>query len=140
MDEEPLLARATSTSMKSTTSSMDEHTATATDFASDGDEHHHHNHPGGADDLGATSPSPTPTPARGVLERQGAQKVTTLVNYKVASNIKFRLLLCECVRGVVRSIDRSRAILVLARRRARARARDGTGCLRAWDGGCRGLS
>jgi hypothetical protein len=47
------------------------------------------------------SRSMSTTPTRGVLERQGAQKVTTLVNYKVASNIKFRLLLCECVRGVV---------------------------------------
>ena len=37
------------------------------------------------------------------LARQDAQKVVTVVNYKVTSNIKFRLLLCECVSGFAAS-------------------------------------
>jgi hypothetical protein len=49
---------------------------------------------------------PTPTPtlgARAPSLKVDAQKVVTVVNYKVTSNIKFRLLLCECVSGFAAS-------------------------------------
>lgn len=92
--DEPLLGRATSVRAPS---SMDE--------------------PSTQDDRGAggvaveTTPMPTPTPTLGArapslklkLARQDAQKVVTVVNYKVTSNIKFRLLLCECVSGFAAS-------------------------------------
>jgi hypothetical protein len=102
--DEPLLGRATSV-----------RAAASTDAPSSTDDR----------DAGGDAGDATTTPTLGArapslklkLARQDAQKVVTVVNYKVTSNIKFRLLLCECVSGfaasarawvIDRTIDRSR--------------------------------
>ena len=102
--DEPLLGRATSV-----------RAAASTDAPSSTDDR------GAGGDAGDATTTPTlgaRAPSLKLkLARQDAQKVVTVVNYKVTSNIKFRLLLCECVSGfaasaragvIERSIDRSR--------------------------------
>jgi hypothetical protein len=90
--DEPLLGRATSVRAPSST----DEPSTQDDRGAGGD---------------AVETTPPTTPTLGArapslklkLARQDAQKVVTVVNYKVTSNIKFRLLLCECVSGFAAS-------------------------------------
>ena len=104
--DEPLLGRATSVRAPSST---DDGPSSTDARGAGGDAG------GDASDAGETT---TPTlgaraPSLNLkLARQDAQKVVTVVNYKVTTNIKFRLLLCECVSGFAASararvIDRS---------------------------------
>ena len=100
--DEPLLGRATSVRAPSSTDDG----PSSTDAR------------GAGGDAGGDASETTPTlgaraPSLNLkLARQDAQKVVTVVNYKVTTNIKFRLLLCECVSGFAASarawvIDRS---------------------------------
>jgi len=107
--DEPLLGRATSVRAPSSTDEPSSTDARGAGGDAGGD----------ASDAGETTPTlGARAPSLKLkLARQDAQKVVTVVNYKVTSNIKFRLLLCECVSGfaasaragvIERSIDRSR--------------------------------